>query len=233
MENNQSLSMVDLAYRKIKEEIETFRLQPGQRLIIRELSERFDIGHTPIKQALNRLVSEGLIDVFPNKGMAVKQLTWNSYLSNVEARRMVELYAVPYAIREARENPAFLPLMQANFQTHRDAFVTSATDASIENYLKIADIEADFHHTIVRTCKNQKILDFYATLGQSIYILYYTFALNVQIRLKHSLEEHQALLRALAEFDADGLYKATNLHIDNTIAHVKKHSFIFYRGDTI
>ncbi len=52
-------------------------LVPGQKLITRELSERYRIGEPPIKQALNRLITEGLIESTPRRGVKVRAIAWD------------------------------------------------------------------------------------------------------------------------------------------------------------
>ena len=60
------------AYRLIEEQIVTLRLKPGDVLSEQMLSATFDIGRTPIREALQRLAREGLITVLPRKAFCVR-----------------------------------------------------------------------------------------------------------------------------------------------------------------
>ncbi|MFZ0100934.1 MAG: GntR family transcriptional regulator, partial [Pseudolabrys sp.] len=62
-------TLTEQAYRLIEEQIVTLRLKPGDVLSEQMLSATFDIGRTPIREALQRLAREGLITVLPRKGI--------------------------------------------------------------------------------------------------------------------------------------------------------------------
>ncbi len=68
-------SLADQAYAKIKESIVSCRLAPGERITERVLAERFGFGLSPIRKALLRLDSEGLVSTRPRSGYRVAPLT--------------------------------------------------------------------------------------------------------------------------------------------------------------
>src|SRR5262245_57596899 len=63
--------LTDQAYRAIEEEIVTLRLRPGTILSEQLLAQRFKIGRTPVREALQRLANEGLVVILPRKGILV------------------------------------------------------------------------------------------------------------------------------------------------------------------
>src|ERR1041385_1308877 len=65
----------DLAHAKLRYAIVEGQLQPGTRLVERELCATFSMGRTPIREALARLAAEGLIESVPNAGFSVKYHT--------------------------------------------------------------------------------------------------------------------------------------------------------------
>jgi DNA-binding GntR family transcriptional regulator len=74
----------------IEEQIVTLRLKPGDVLSEQMLSATFDIGRTPIREALQRLAREGLITVLPRKGILVSDINPRSQLLVLEVRREIE-----------------------------------------------------------------------------------------------------------------------------------------------
>ena len=58
-------SLVDVVADKIRQNIYTGKYEAGKKLIVRELSEEFGVSHTPVKDALNRLISEGYVEALP------------------------------------------------------------------------------------------------------------------------------------------------------------------------
>ena len=64
-------SLTGQAYRKLEEMIATLELPPGAVLSEAQLIEALDIGRTPIREALQRLAVEGLVEILPRKGILV------------------------------------------------------------------------------------------------------------------------------------------------------------------
>ena len=56
------------AYEKLRDAITYGELKSGERLVEQAISEKFDLGRTPIREAFRRLQAEGYVDVSPNKG---------------------------------------------------------------------------------------------------------------------------------------------------------------------
>ena len=83
-------TLTEQAYRLIEEQIVTLRLKPGDVLSEQMLSTTFDIGRTPIREALQRLAREGLITVLPRKGILVSDINPRSQLLVLEVRREIE-----------------------------------------------------------------------------------------------------------------------------------------------
>jgi DNA-binding GntR family transcriptional regulator len=83
-------SLTERAYRLIEEQIVTLRLKPGDVLSEQKLSATFDIGRTPIREALQRLAHEGLVLILPRKGILVSDLNPRNQLLVLEVRRELE-----------------------------------------------------------------------------------------------------------------------------------------------
>jgi DNA-binding GntR family transcriptional regulator len=82
--------LTEQAYRMIEEQIVTLRLKPGEILSEQLLSATYGFGRTPIREALQRLAREGLITVFPRKGILVSDLNPRTQLLVLEVRRELE-----------------------------------------------------------------------------------------------------------------------------------------------
>jgi DNA-binding GntR family transcriptional regulator len=97
-------TLTERAYRAIEEQIVTLRLKPGHVLSEQMLSATFDIGRTPIREALQRLAREGLVAILPRKGILVSEINPRSQLLVLEVRREIErLLSRAGAERAARE----------------------------------------------------------------------------------------------------------------------------------
>src|SRR5215471_14173341 len=83
-------TLTERAYRLIEEQIVTLRLKPGDILSEQMLSASFDIGRTPIREALQRLAREGLVTILPRKGILVSDINPRNQLLLLEVRRELE-----------------------------------------------------------------------------------------------------------------------------------------------
>jgi DNA-binding GntR family transcriptional regulator len=70
------------------------RLRAGQHLITQELAARFGVSHTPVREALISLSGIGMIDLLPNRGAVVRQVTARDVREIMQVRRALECEAV-------------------------------------------------------------------------------------------------------------------------------------------
>lgn len=84
------LSMTDRAYAELEEMIVTLRLEPGTVLSEAVLAKLLKIGRTPIREALQRLSRDGLVNILPRRGILVSEINLHSQLRLLEVRRELE-----------------------------------------------------------------------------------------------------------------------------------------------
>jgi DNA-binding GntR family transcriptional regulator len=80
----------DLAYDAIETLISTLQLQPGSPVVEAEIAERVGLGRTPVREALMRMVSIGLIDQQPRRGLLVSAIDLADHLDVIQTRRVLE-----------------------------------------------------------------------------------------------------------------------------------------------
>ena len=112
LEQYISVSLVDVVTDKIRSNIYSGKYLPGQRLIVREISEELGVSHTPVKDALNRLVSEGYVVALPRRSMVVKEYSNIEFIDNYDQRMMIELYYADEIMKRAKEDPSMLEDME-------------------------------------------------------------------------------------------------------------------------
>ncbi|PSC04352.1 GntR family transcriptional regulator [Alsobacter soli] len=94
-------TLADAAYRLIEDAIVRLALAPGMRLTEQELAARTGLGRTPVREAVQRLVADGLLVVFPRKGMAVPAINPMDVLLALDVRAALERVAATAAARRA------------------------------------------------------------------------------------------------------------------------------------
>lgn len=99
-----SETQAEKAYRLIEDAIVRLELEPGSRITEQDLATRVGLGRTPVREAVQRLVTDGLLVVFPRKGMAVAAINPLDVLLALEVRAALERLVAAGAARKA--NPA-------------------------------------------------------------------------------------------------------------------------------
>src|SRR5258708_36579797 len=73
------------------------QLAAGRHLVTQELADRFEVSHTPIREALIALAGIGIIDLVPNRGAVVRRVTTREVREVMQVRRALECEAVRLA----------------------------------------------------------------------------------------------------------------------------------------
>jgi DNA-binding GntR family transcriptional regulator len=96
-----SISLIEDAYRRIKQLIYNQQLVPGQRLVYDDLAKTLNMSRTPIINALNRLEQQGLVVSESFRGFYVKPMDLKEVWDAFGVREAIETYAVEMAISNA------------------------------------------------------------------------------------------------------------------------------------
>ena len=97
------VTLTEKAYAQIEELIVTLQLPPGTVLSELVLADRLGIGRTPIREALQRLSRDGLVNILPRRGVLVSDIDLRSQLRLLEVRRELERLMARGAAERASE----------------------------------------------------------------------------------------------------------------------------------
>ena len=107
MEPNElknSLSSADKTYQKLEEMIVLTELKPGVMYTEKELSELLKVGRTPVREALQRLSLEGLVNIIQRRGVQIAEVDAAIQLQLLEVRRVIQNLASVTAAQRATDN---------------------------------------------------------------------------------------------------------------------------------
>ena len=204
--------IVDQLYDDIKRRIIGGELAPDTRLNVRDLCLYYKVSDTPLKQALNRLVSENLVSALPRRGMWVRAFSEKDVHEAIEARIMIELFAVDAALSEAMTGD-LIRRLEENIEEDRKAikkiktFRTYSAEAQREQA-----ISQEFHIHFVDSLHNETILRMYRNIINHRY-LYYQFGKDKTTEAAASLREHEEILGCLRSGDKERLKEAIISHL--------------------
>ena len=199
----QAESLAERAYVAIRRMIVTLALGPGSVINERELVERLGIGRTPVREALRRLAQEGLVEVYPRRGMFVTDVDVRNLALISEVRAALE----PEAARLAAERAT--DAERAELRELLDALDAGASDDHT-----LMALDERIHRAVYRCARND-LLE--ATLEQ-YYVLalrIWTIALDRQHELKDAVQEHRALLEAIHDGDGERAAATMRAHVED------------------
>lgn len=196
--------LAELAYRRLEEMIVTLQLEPGEILSEYSLADQLGIGRTPIREALQRLAREGLVVIFPRKGILVSDTNPHKQLLVLEVRRELERLLSRVGARRRTEA-----------QAKRLLAVAEGMDRAAETNDDIAFMRLDreLNALISQTAHNE-----YATramrqlegLSRRFWYVHYREAAD----LPHCARLHAEQARAIANGDPEAAAAACDALLD-------------------
>lgn len=209
-------TLVDTIYEIIKKEIAASYLKPGDKLNSRLLSERYQVSETPIKQALNRLITEGLVESIPRKGMRVRQISWAEIDDILQLRLMMDLFFLSDVIKNLRESPELAEPLR-NTILCQTACLDLIEDT--DYYNRTYELDNRFHELYIASSGNTKALDLFHNLNSHVYSSF-IYGRQPKEQTLDGIKEHQNILDALTRADEDRAKELITIHISNARHHI-------------
>jgi DNA-binding GntR family transcriptional regulator len=192
------------------------RIRAGQHLVTQELADRFEVSHTPIREAMVALEGIGIIEALPNRGAVVRRVGMEKVKEICEVRRVLECAATRGAFGWIA--PADLRALAAELRR----LLKHASTRSVE-FLELArDADSRLHDLIAASCQNEFLKD---ELGR-LKILFRAFrdvtyahteARFDSGRFEAECREHLAIVEALLGEDRRAAVKAMSRHIKKSV----------------
>lgn len=145
-------------YRRLRRSIIMGRRESGERLNIDELAHEYNTSVTPVRDALQILNHEGLVEIKPRSGYFVKRITLKQLKDLLDIRRILEVSAVERAVR--RVTPELIHQMRT---VH--AGYTGDDD---EDYDRYTDENRHFHYLIGKASGNNQLAEMIGSLHDQL-----------------------------------------------------------------
>jgi GntR family transcriptional regulator, carbon starvation induced regulator len=162
MNDLDDLSQAERAYRRLRAEILHGDLMPGERLRAADLQDRFQLGLTPIREALMRLSSESLVEAETNRGSRVTEASLAEFADMMATRRIIERSCLSAAIRQGDA------AWEAEIVAAMHVLSRTQLPADIDDRSAAAAWESQhrrFHSALVAACGSGWLLRFWNTLA--------------------------------------------------------------------
>jgi DNA-binding GntR family transcriptional regulator len=188
-------SLAGQAYRVLEEQLVTLRLMPGELIAEKDLMDKAGIGRTPVREAIQRLSAEGLLQVLPRKGLMVTPLRRSDLSQIVEARRVMErLLVVKAAERATSDQRQALAVLAAQIEAAAD---------DLEGFFRL---DQHLNSMLDEACNNRFLVNALTAMHSQCRRLWYLH--RRRLDLPRSAQLHGGLARAVAQGNGAGAIRA-------------------------
>lgn len=204
---------VGAVYETLKHEILNLTLEPGSPIDEVKLAERFGISRTPIREAMVKLASEGLVVTLPNRFTIVAPIDFANLPQFFDALSL--MYRVTTRLAAANRTDEELAAIWELQHGYTQAVEASDVPSMIE-------VNRNFHAAIARAGKNRYYADLFIRLldeGRRLLRLYYSSYNDKLPRIY--LQEHEVMLAAIEAQDIDAADRIAQAHAEQIVRQIQ------------
>ncbi|MEU4086692.1 GntR family transcriptional regulator [Streptomyces aureus] len=191
-------------YDALTELIVSGTLKPGQHLVEAELAEHLGVSRQPVREALQRLQTDGWVDLRPAQGAFVHSPTEEEAGQLLGVRAVLETYSAQLAAKNAK--PQDVERLWELHQEGVDALAASDNE-------RLVAANTALHTFITSVAANAVLAELIAGVGQKVRWYYTPIA---RPRGKEAWNEHAQLIRAIAKGDPDRAGEVMRKHTERT-----------------
>jgi len=184
-------NMSQEVYEILKERIFSKQFVPGERLRLADIEKQMNVSRTPLKDALNRLAIEGLVEIKPSRGTFVSDPSPVEIAESFDVRRVLEVYAVELLAQRITES---------QLQHLRDIVQKMRTLIEIEDwgqiYQEYVALDYQLHRLIMELAGNKPLKRLWEQVNMHVQMARVRYR-RAERELDLAQEEHEGLLREL------------------------------------
>ncbi|WP_317854811.1 GntR family transcriptional regulator [Chakrabartyella piscis] len=202
---------------RLREDIFSRKLEPGSRITVKEISDRYGVSSMPVREAINMLCGEQLLQMNPYKGATVLAITSDLVVQLNELQMALESLLVELCMKKGYPDELLEQLQQIN-----DEMLSLEDEQSWKIHRNRLNVK--FHTLEYSLCSEHVAYGlFIRTLNQLATIRKYH---EVEIgRARQTAEEHSQIIDVLRRKDVKGAIEITRKHVYNSKQHVLLEEF--------
>jgi DNA-binding GntR family transcriptional regulator len=190
-------------YKMIREGITGLKLLAGAPLKELDLAQKLGVSRTPIREALNQLSKEGIVEIYPRKGAFVKRWTKEEVIEILILREVLEGLAARLATKKLEEES--IQRLKGYFAGYKG------------NSIEYARLDEKFHGEVIQASGSARLIDLTNNLKDSLQMLNMrTVSFRFVRRIKESRTEHMKIIKAFEARDEALAEKLTREHFQRT-----------------
>lgn len=210
-------------YDRLREDLLSGRLAPSRKLQMRFLIEMYQTGQTPLREALNRLTADGLVEVREQRGFYVRDISRAELAELTKTRCWVESLALRESMA-ASTPPWEEQLLLAQHRLGRTP--RSLNQTEFEDNPEWERLHRIYHRTLIGHCGSASLIAFCGQLADQLY-RYRRLSIRKAFPSRHVGDEHLAITNAVMSGNADEAVKLLTAHYRKTADVILQDEAIF------
>lgn len=196
-------SFVDRAYDRLRRMAIDYQFKPGERLNEVELSRQLGLSRTPLREALNRLTTEGFLRFSPGKGFFCRQLDPKEIYDLYQLRKALEVGAVKLSVRLASET---------DIESLGQFLSDTGPDTGGRSTEELVALDEAFHERLMALSGNNEMRQVLRNVNAKIQFVRWVDMDRISRPVTQA--EHRLILERLKARDEFGCIAALEKHID-------------------
>jgi len=188
---------------RLEEDLVNGALPPGSKLDEASLCRQFKVSRTPVREALRQLATSGLIQLIPNRGAFVAEMSLAKLIEMFEVMAELEGMCGRLAARRITE------IQKQRLREHHDECRSAGIEGNTDTYYYA---NAEFHEVIYEACGNSFLIEQVRMLQPRLQP-YRRMQLRVPKRVNDSFAEHQEIVDAIDSGDEAAAESALRAHL--------------------
>ncbi|MDI7864610.1 GntR family transcriptional regulator [Rhizobiaceae bacterium n13] len=231
MQDSAQSTKTESAYRLLRRDILATRLRPGAPMKLSALRDRYELGWTPLREALSRLEAEGLVTAISNRGFAVAPVSREALEDLTRARMVIEIPLLVESIENGGSDWESA-VVTAHYRLSRCRIAAeTASESEIDEW---DERHAAFHAALIGAARSSWLSRFQATISDQLRRHHRFLSLAPALRAaegRHegyqeavaalhdamAIEHHTALMDAALDRDIERARRLMTEHIGITV----------------
>jgi len=193
----------EIVFETLREAIINGVLEPGERLMEIQLAEEMGVSCTPVREAIRKLELENFVVMVPRKG---------AYVAGISVKDIVDIFEVRAALEALAASLAAERITADELDEMERAVLNihEAGDSKIDN---VVEGDSAFHDLLYRASRNQRLIQIITLLQEQIQ-RFRTTSLSQPGRIKHAVDEHKNIIKAISEHNVELAGSLAREHIE-------------------
>ena len=179
-------------------------LEPGERLMEVQLAEELGISRTPVREAIRKLEQEGYVIMMPRRG---------TYVSDVSVKDVKEIFEIRSALESLSTELATVRIEPDELEKLQSLLVEIEGHIKNKDIDKIVATDIEFHGLLYQVSRNERLVAIISNLKEQL-ARFRTLSMSYPGRLQETLQEHRAMVEAIAAGDANAAREAAERHME-------------------